>query len=114
MEDFKDFITEKKEDDIYQLVILSHDDPHDPNETAPLVQKKAKELGIKVFLAELMGCYLEDGEGDTKLLYTYPVDENGKADLPTIKKDSEYSEPIVMNPKDTLVMIRALNEKDIC
>jgi RimK family alpha-L-glutamate ligase len=114
LEDFKDFITEKKEDDTYQLVILSHDDPHDPNETAPLVQKKAKELGIEVFLAELMGCYLEDGEGNDKLLYTYPVDEDGKADLPTIKKDSEYSEPIIMNPKNTLVMVRGLNAKDGC
>ena len=40
----------------YKLLILSHDDPLDPNETAPMVKKKAEELGIKVFLADLMGC----------------------------------------------------------
>ena len=26
----------------YKLVILSHDDPLDPNETGPLIRKKAK------------------------------------------------------------------------
>ena len=114
MEDFRDFITEKKEDEPYRLVILSHDDPLDPNETAPLIRDKAKEIGIDVFLAELMGCYLEDDKGDNKLLYTYPVDKDGKAELPSMKTDAEYAEPIVMNPKDTLVMVRGLNAKDGC
>ena len=63
----------------YKLLILSHDDPLDPNETAPMVKKKAEELGITVFLAELMGCYMEDEEGDSKLIYSYPVDEKDKS-----------------------------------
>ena len=112
MDKFSSFITEAK-DKPYKLVILSHDDPLDPNETAPLIRSHAQEIGIEVHLAELMGCYLED-DGDNKLLYTYPVDKDGKAELPTMKKDSEYSEPIVMNPKNTLVMVRGLNAKDGC
>jgi RimK family alpha-L-glutamate ligase len=113
MEKFKSFITEAKEEP-YKLVILSHDDPLDPNETGPLIRNLAKELGIEVYLAEFMGCYLEDDKNNNKLLYTYPVDKDGKAQLPTMKKDSEYSKPIVMNPKNTLVMVRGLNAKDGC
>ena len=40
MEKFKSFITEAKEEK-YKLLILSHDDPHDPNETGALIRKKA-------------------------------------------------------------------------
>ena len=113
LEDFKDFITEKKEDEPYKLVILSHDDPLDPNETAPLVRKKAEELGLDVFLAEMMGCYLED-DGKNKILYSYPVDKTGKPELPGMKKDTEYAKPFVMNPDDTLIMIRGLNARNGC
>ena len=97
----------------YKLLILSHDDPLDPNETAPMVKKKAEELGIKVFLAELMGCYMED-DGDDKLIYSYPVDDKGKAELPDTKHDVEYAKPFRINPNDTLVMVRGLNAKSGC
>ena len=100
MEKFSSFLNEQK-DESYNLLIVSHDDPLDPNETAPMVKKKAEELGITVFLAELMGCYMEDVEGDSKLIYSYPVDENGKAELPDTKKDVEYAKPFKINPKDT-------------
>ena len=59
MEKFKSFITEAKEEP-YKLLILSHDDPFDPNETGPMVRKKASELGIEVYLAEFSGMYMED------------------------------------------------------
>ena len=97
----------------YKLLILSHDDPLDPNETAPMVKKKAEKLGIKVFLAELMGCYRED-DGDDKLIYSYPVDDKGKAELPDTKHDVEYAKPFRINPNDTLVMVRGLNAKSGC
>ena len=42
MEQFKSYITEAKEEP-YKLLILSHDDPLDPNETGPRVRKKASE-----------------------------------------------------------------------
>ena len=58
MEKFSSFITEQKEEP-YNLLIVSHDDPLDPNETAPLVRKKANELGLNVYLAEFMGSYME-------------------------------------------------------
>ena len=111
---FAEFLKEQNGEEPYKLVIISHDDPLDPNETAPLVRSNAEKLGIEVYLAELMGCYLEDGGGDDKLLYTYPVDSEGKAKLPTMKVTSEYTKPIVMNPKNTLIMMRGLNAKDGC
>ena len=69
MDNFKKFLSEQDSEQSYKLVILSHDDPLDPNETAPMIKKKANELGIKVYLAELMGSYMEEdgddnGDGD--------------------------------------------------
>ena len=88
LDDFKTFLAEEKE--TYKLLIFSHDDPLDPNETGPLVRKKAQALGIEVHLAELMGCYMED-DGNDKLVYSYPVDEKGQAQLPDTKKEVEYA-----------------------
>lgn len=110
----RDYIAEQSPEKPYKLLILSHDDPLDPNETAPMVKKKAEELGITVFLAELMGCYMEDAEGDDKLIYSYPVDDKGKAELPDTKSDVEYQKPFKINPDDTLVMLRGLNARDGC
>ena len=60
METFKSFLAEQEQP--YKLLILSHDDPQDPNETGPLVRKKASELGIEVYLAELMGSFIENDD----------------------------------------------------
>ena len=43
IEKFSSYIQEAK-DKPYKLVILSHDDPLDPNETGPLIRDHAKEL----------------------------------------------------------------------
>ena len=107
-------VIKEAEHDLYKLVIISHDDPLDPNETAPMIRKNAKRLGIEVHLCELMGAYLEDGPGKDKLLYSYPVDDEGKAQLPTMKKQSEYAKPITINPDNTIIMMRGLNAKDGC
>ena len=113
MEKFKSFIAEEEKQQPYKLLIVSHDDPLDPNETAPLVRKKAKELGLQVYLAEFMGAYMVD-DGDDKLFYSYPVDEKGKAQLPDMKDDVKYDKPFKINPKDTLIMMRGLNARDGC
>ena len=108
MEKFKSFITEAKEEP-YKLLILSHDDPlaHDPNETGPLVRKKASELGIEVYLAEFSGMYMED-KGKDQLVYSFPVDDDGKVEMPGMKDDAGYDKPFRINPKDTLIMPRGL------
>ena len=41
MDNFKKFLSEQSDEQPYKLVILSHDDPLDPNETAPMIKKKA-------------------------------------------------------------------------
>ena len=43
---FAQFLKEQDNEKPYKLLIVSHDDPLDPNETAPLVRKKASELGL--------------------------------------------------------------------
>ena len=107
MEKFKSFITEEEKEQPYKLLILSHDDPLDPNETGPMIRKTAKSMGLDVFLAEFSGSYMES-EGDGKLVYSFPVGEDGKVELPTMKSDAEYEKPFKINPKDTLVMARGL------
>ena len=106
MEKFKSFITEAKEEP-YKLLILSHDDPFDPNETGPMVRKKASELGIEVYLAEFSGMYMED-KGKDQLIYSFPVDDDGKVELPGMKDDVEYDKPFRINPENTLVMARGI------
>ena len=106
MEKFSEFITEAKEEK-YKLLILSHDDPLDPNETGPMVRKKASELDIDVYLAEFSGMYMED-LGKDQLVYSFPVDDKGKVELPAMKDDVEYDKPFKINPKDTLIMARGI------
>jgi len=106
MEKFKSFITEAKEEK-YKLLILSHDDPFDPNETGPMVRKKASELGIEVYLAEFSGMYMED-KGKDQLVYSCPVDDKGQGELPGMKDDVEYDKPFRINPTDTLIMSRGI------
>ena len=65
MEDFKDFIAEKKNDEPYRLVVLSHDDSYDPNMTGVLLRDKAKKLKLDVALFEFVGMHIH--EKDDKL-----------------------------------------------
>ena len=50
-------------------------------------------------------------KGDNKLLYSFRVDDKGKAQLPSMKDDVEYEKPFKINPKDTLVMMRGLMQE---
>ena len=106
LENFKSFISEEK-DESYRLLILSHDDPFDPNETGPMVRKKASEMGIEVYLAEFTGMYMED-KGKDQLVYSFPVDEEGKAELPGMKDGVKYDKPFRINPENTLIMARGI------
>jgi len=104
---FSNFITEEKEQP-YKLLILSHDDPHDPNETGPMIRKIAKGMGLECHLAEFSGMYMEPVGEDGFNVYSFPVGEDGKAELPTMKADAEYEKPFKISPKDTLVMARGM------
>ena len=106
MEKFSEFITEEKEES-YKLVILSHDDPEDPNETGPLIREKAQELGLDVFLGELVGAYSTEKDGK-RYIHSFKVDKKGKVILPSEKKETEYDEPFEINSKDTIIMMRGL------
>ena len=66
MEKFSDFISEQKNEQPYDLLIISHDGIDDVNETGPLVKKTGQKMGLNVFLAEMMGAYME-GDGADKV-----------------------------------------------
>ena len=104
---FAEFLKEQDNEKPYKLLIVSHDDPLDPNETGPMIRKKASELGLEVYLAEFSGMYIES-KGDNKLVYSFPVDDKGKVELPTMKTDAKYDKPFTINSKDTLIMARGL------
>ena len=106
MEKFSEFITEEK-DEPYKLLVLSHDDPLDPNETGPMIKKKASEMGLEVYLTEFSGMYMEDKEND-QLVYSFPVNEKGQAQIPDMKDEVKYDKPFLINPKNTLIMARGV------
>ena len=107
MEKFSSFITEQK-DVPYELLIISHDGIDDVNETGPLIKSIGQKIGIKVFLSEFMGAYMED-DGKGKVFYSYPVNDEGVAQLPKPKEDVKYQNPFKINPDKTLIMMRGLH-----
>ena len=98
-------VNEKK----YKLVILSHDDPHDPNETWILIRDKAEALGLKVLLAEFVGTYTKKTLDGKRFIHSFGLDKEGKVILPSSKnKNVEYAEPFEIDPSDTLIMARGI------
>ena len=111
METFKTFLAEEKKP--YDLLVVSHDGIDDVNETGPLLVQKAEKLGMKVFLSEIMGSFMED-TNDGKLFYSYKVDDKGVSKLPTSKEKVDYEKPFKINPEKTLIMMRGLHPKFGC
>ena len=104
---FKEFIAEAETDKKpYRLVILSHNAPDDPNYTGVRFRDEAKKLGIKVFLAEMVGCRLEEKD-DKVIVHSLPTDDEGEYKEPEPKSETEYAPPFVCDPKDTLIMVRS-------
>ena len=98
-------VNEKK----YKLVILSHDDPHDPNETWILIRDKAEALGLTVLLAEFVGTYTKKTPSGKRFIHSFGLDKEGKVIMPTAKnKDVEYAKPFEIDPSDTLIMARGI------
>jgi RimK family alpha-L-glutamate ligase len=106
---FNEYVKEEIENKKpYRLAILSHDEPDDPNETGSLIRKSARSIGLDVILVEFQGSYLEENNGKL-LINTFVIDEEGVVQYPDEKeKDVKYDKPFLLNPKDTLIMVRGL------
>ena len=111
MDSFKKFLAEEEKP--YDLLIISHDGIDDVNETGPLIHKTAQKMGIKSYLAETMGAFMENTKSG-KLFHSYPVNDKGEAELPTTKVPVNYQKPFPMSPEKTLVMMRGLNPRASC
>ena len=105
MEKFKSFITEEKKS--YRLLIISHDDSDDPNETGNLLRDNAEDLNIEVLLAEFIGSYI-DVKGNKLFINTFLVPKNSAMTFPDGKEDVKYESPFELNPENTLIMVRGL------
>jgi len=103
LEKFKSFITEAKKP--YKLVVLSHDDPHDPNETGVLIRKKSSNVGIDCLLVEMGGFFISEEEGKL-FVNSFPVDDKGQVEEPSPKKESKYIKPHEIRKDDTIIMVR--------
>lgn len=105
---FNEYVKEEIENEKpYRLAILSHDEPDDPNETGSLIRKSARSIGLDVILVEFQGSYLEENNGKL-LINTFVIDEKGIVQYPDMKEDAKYDKPFLLNPKDTLIMVRGL------
>ena len=99
-----------KEDSVkYDLLILSHEDPLDPNETGPMILKVANGLGIKAVIAEFSGMYMEpDEKGPGKNVYFYKTNKEGNPIQPEVGDEPQYDKPFNIHPDKTLIMARGL------
>ena len=105
---FNEFVAEAENKKPYKLVIFSHDEKDDPNETGVLIRDKAEKLGIQTLLTEFTGLWIKE-ENNKLYVNSFLVDKKGEVELPTTKdKEGKYSKPFPIDPKDTLIMVRGL------
>ena len=90
----------------YHLVIISHDDIHDTNETGVLIRDTGKKMGLKVDLLEFTGLFIEYKNGKT-YLNSLKIDEDGDYEIPDVKTPAKYGKPVELT-ENTLLMIRGL------
>ena len=88
MEKFKSFITEEK-DEPYNVLIVSHDDPEDPNVTGKRIEEECKKMDMVSYMLELDGGYITTNDSSVKVAHN--------------KDDKKGFE---INPEDTLVFVR--------
>jgi len=87
MENFKSFITEEKKP--YNVLIVSHDDPKDPNVTGKRIEEECKKMDMVSYMLELDGGYITTNDSSVKVAHN--------------KDDKKGFE---INPEDTLVFVR--------
>ena len=105
---FASYVNEKDKVDPYHLVIFSHNDPHDPNKTGPLLQESARKMNLKVDAVDFQGAFL-DGEPGKRNINTFPVDKYGAVPRPDAKGYNEYADPIPLDPDNSLIMMRGIH-----
>jgi RimK family alpha-L-glutamate ligase len=105
---FAAYTNEADKVDPYHLVLFSHNDPHDPNKTGPLLQENARKMNLKVDSVDFQGAFL-DGEPGKRNINTFPVDKDGAVPKPDAKGANEYAKPIPLDPDNTLIMMRGIH-----
>jgi RimK family alpha-L-glutamate ligase len=105
---FASYVNEKDKVDPYHLVLFSHNDPHDPNKTGPLLQENARKMNLKVDSVDFEGAFL-DGEPGKRNINTFPVDKDGAVPKPDAKGANEYAKPIPLDPDNSLIMMRGIH-----
>lgn len=105
---FASFTKEADKSDPYHLVIVSHNDPHDPNKTGPLLMQCASKMNLKYDAVDFQGAYLS-GKPGKRYINTFPVDKEGQVPKPDAKDVNEYADPIYLDPDNTLIMMRGIH-----
>lgn len=105
---FAAYTNEADKVDPYHLVLFSHNDPHDPNKTGPLLQENARKMNLKVDSVDFQGAFL-DGEPGKRNINTFPVDKDGAVPKPDAKSANEYAKPIPLDPDNSLIMMRGIH-----
>ncbi len=105
---FANYVDEKDKVNPYHLVIFSHNDPHDPNKTGPLLQESARAMNLKVDSVDFQGAFLS-GEPGKRYINTFPVDKDGAIPKPDAKSYNEYADPIFLDKENTLIFMRGIH-----
>ena len=119
MENFKKFLSEQSDEKPYKLIVFNHSgesirDVKDTslNEMNKILEKSAKDAGIKMFNVDFVGFNLSKKNGK-QYINSFPFDDEGQVIFPNRKDlnkkiSDDYQPPIEINPDDTLIMPRGL------
>ena len=113
MKGFRELQEAKTVGSDYKLIILSAHDSDDPNTTAVLIKANAKKMGIECHLCDFNGLYISTKNGKD-YINTFAVDKEGLVITPTLKSDDiDYIDPIEIDPKNTLILLRGLGHPGV-
>ena len=119
MDDFKKFLSEQSDEQPYKLIVFNHSgesvrDVKDTslNEMNKILEKSAKDAGIKMFNVDFVGFNLSKKNGK-QYINSFPFDDESQVIFPNRKDKSkkisdDYQPPIEIDLDNTLIMPRGL------
>ena len=114
MKTLKEFVNLQEDIKPYNILLLTHseatvrDTKSDPGDSgSKLLQDIAKNLDIKVYMADFVGLEIDKtSTGHTLKAFTF--DSNAAVQLPDSKGVVEYQKPIKIDPANTIIMPRGI------
>jgi len=107
---FKSFLREDFKP--YNILVISHSaasvrDTAREEPSTPIIDKIAKQIGIKISHADFVGMHINKTNSGHEV-NSFPLDDTLEVELPDQKGNYKYQKPIKINPADWIIMPRGL------